>query len=651
MKRLLAALGALLLASALTARAAGPEDDYIAVYYLIQQGDTALSDGRLAESAARYNDALNGLRKLKNSYPTWQTNVVNFRLNYLNKKLSAPGMIVPPPVAPVPAPAPAVSTPGGEATQQMNALQSQVQTLQANNATLQAKLREALSARPASVEPAMVEQAEARLRELSKENELLKASLADRPAKPAADDAKLVAQLRKDLEDTKQRLATESSRAVSLAREKGDLQDRLDKTNTSPSDTTSRKAVQKELDDARRKFEEQRERAEQLAREKNTLVAKLTTLETEAASAKALRDENALLRKQVADLQTNPAMNAVTNDLARRLTTAEAQIAALQSERDLLKLERGALETRVKQLLAKVDAKPAAPAGPRPEDTQRIADLEQQRDTLQRQLAAAVKELAKSRSGSGEKVDELATQLSALRAKLTVYEAKAIPFSNEELALFRKAAPTLASTDPTTRRSSVIPRPPTGSRELILEAQSQFARGNFKQAEEKYQQVLQRDNRNVYTLANLAAIQIEESKYDEAEKNLRTAMGVAPDDAYTVQMLGYLNFRRQKYDDALTYFSQAAQLNPDSAEVQNYLGVTLSHKGQRQAAETALRTALKLEPDYGSAHNNLAVIYATQNPPYIELARWHYQKALDAGHPRNLELEKVFAQKTQTANR
>jgi hypothetical protein len=37
------------------------------------------------------------------------------------------------------------------------------------------------------------------------------------------------------------------------------------------------------------------------------------------------------------------------------------------------------------------------------------------------------------------------------------------------------------------------------------------------------------------------------------------------------------------------------------------------------------------------------VVYITQQPPLTELARWHYQKALAAGHPKNPELEKMLA--------
>jgi Tfp pilus assembly protein PilF len=73
--------------------------------------------------------------------------------------------------------------------------------------------------------------------------------------------------------------------------------------------------------------------------------------------------------------------------------------------------------------------------------------------------------------------------------------------------------------------------------------------------------------------------------------------------------------------------------------------LALSHLGQRKAAEAALRRAIQLVPDYAAAHNNLAVVYLTQDPPAPGLARWHYQKAIDAGQPRNLDLEKLLAEK------
>jgi Tfp pilus assembly protein PilF len=63
-----------------------------------------------------------------------------------------------------------------------------------------------------------------------------------------------------------------------------------------------------------------------------------------------------------------------------------------------------------------------------------------------------------------------------------------------------------------------------------------------------------------------------------------------------------------------------------------------------------LRKAVQLDPNYGDAHNNLAVIYVSQEPPMAELARWHYQRALEAGQPRNPDLEKMLAAKGAPVN-
>jgi TPR repeat protein len=54
---------------------------------------------------------------------------------------------------------------------------------------------------------------------------------------------------------------------------------------------------------------------------------------------------------------------------------------------------------------------------------------------------------------------------------------------------------------------------------------------------------------------------------------------------------------------------------------------------------------VQIQPGHAAAHNNLAVVYATQMPPAIALARWHYQKAMSAGHPRNAELEKILEER------
>ena len=195
-------------------------------------------------------------------------------------------------------------------------------------------------------------------------------------------------------------------------------------------------------------------------------------------------------------------------------------------------------------------------------------------------------------------------------------------------------------------RKSVKELPP-GTVALVAEAQRYFSARHFDQAEENTCRCCARIQNNVPTLANLAAIELELNHLAAAETNILQAVALAPDDAYSLSVLGHVRFRQAKYDQALDALSRAARLEPQNAEIQNFLGLTLSEKGLRGPAETALRKAIQLEPGYGDAHNNLAVIYLTQQPPLVELARWHYQKALAAGNPHNLRLEQMLEAKRQ----
>jgi tetratricopeptide (TPR) repeat protein len=197
--------------------------------------------------------------------------------------------------------------------------------------------------------------------------------------------------------------------------------------------------------------------------------------------------------------------------------------------------------------------------------------------------------------------------------------------------------------DTRSAKKSVKELPP-GAAALVAEAQRDFAARRYDKAEEKYLQVLRQDENNIYTLANLAAIQLELNHLDEAEKNINRAVAAAPDDAYSLSILGYLRYRQQKYNEALDALSKAAKLEPSNAEIQNYLGLTLTQKGLRSAAETAFRKAIVLDPNYASANYNLAVFYLTQKTPEPQLARWHYEKAVQGGLPRNPDLEKMFGQ-------
>jgi Flp pilus assembly protein TadD len=468
------------------------------------------------------------------------------------------------------------------------ALNQQVRQMQADKAVLEAKLKEALAVQPSALDPRELARAEEKLRGLQKENDLLKVTLTQEKAKSMPEAST------KALEETRQALAEANSKLA--------------------EQTKTAEAVQ----------------------------ARLKTLNADAEAAAALRAENQLLKKQAADLQAAPPPATKAAEASRQLAEAQAQIAVLQSDKELLRLSKIALENQVKQLSAPPVTQAASPAAAKTTNAARIKQLERERDDLQKQLAAANKELY-SRKGkaAAARMAEIEGQLVTLRSRLEVLEARQVPYTAEELALFKQPETKLAQADRKDARRSVAELP-AGTVALVAEAHRYYANKQLDKAEEKYLQVLQQDKTNVTTLANLAAIELDLGHLETAEINIKQAVALAPDDPYSLFVLGRVKFGQRKYDDAIDAFGRAAKLDPQDAQVENFLGLALSEKGLRGPAETALRKAIQIDPGCADAHNNLAVVYITQQPPLVELARWHYQKALAVGHPRNPELEKML---------
>jgi Tfp pilus assembly protein PilF len=642
------------------ARAEGPDDQYVLIYNLIQQADSLNNTGQPERASTKYVEAQTALQKFQKGYPDWNVKVVNFRLNYLATKLAAVSARGSAPRAPVPGsfPTQPAVAPGASLAQpakpppptdwenQLRTLENQVRRLQEDKVSLEAKLKEALTAQPARSDPRELARAEERITGLLKENDLLKVSLAQEQAKPApAADTQALEQAQQALAQAKRSLAEQTRKADALEKERTSLQNKLNNLPPSSWNAGAIESTRKALESANRKLAEQTKLASQLAQEKDAMQARLKALKADGEATAALRAENQLLKKQLADLKAAPPAAAKTGDERRQLARAQAQIAALQSDKEILRLEKIGLENRVKQLSAPAVVATVVSPLAKPEDANRIKKLQQERDDLRKQLGAATKEL-NGRKGkvAAARLVEMESQVATLRARLEVFEARQVPYTAEELALFRKPETTLARTDSPTGRTSVKELPP-GTVALVAEAQRYFSARQLDRAEEKYLQVLRQDQNNVPTLANLAAIELELNHLAAAETNIQQAIALAPDDAFSLSILGHLRFRQAKYDQALDALSRAARIEPQNPQIQNYLGLALSEKGLRGPAETALRKAIQLAPGYGDAHNNLAVIYITQQPPLVELARWHYQKALAAGNPRNPQLEQMLEAK------
>ncbi len=715
MKRLLPTVGAALLAIALVVQAE-PQDELYATYYgMMQDAETLQAKGEEAAALIRYREVQEGLQKLNSAYPSYNPTMVKFRLEYVTQKITPlaakyPNVKpLPKPAVTTPKPMPAkehVPAPVVEPSftdSEITRLHDQLISLQTEKIMLQKQLKDALSAKPAAVDPKELAKAEASMLEIQKERDVLKATLQQEQAKAAKMvDPKEVTETRAQLSEASKELASQKKAATKLADENVSLEKRIASMKESKElpmlkdevatlkrqladvNKTAGSAMKLETENRTLAAEASKLKAEneslkssskkmgdlaKLETENRTLAAEATRLKAQSEALEeqlkaeqkraanmakagggdeALKKELSETQKRLANQQSEMARVMKAAEEAKlaavKATDAQAQLKAQAEEAAKLRKENAKLEA----LLTDPNGFAAAPAPAMSSKEMakleaKVRDLEKERDSLEKKLKEA-----SSRSNRRD-TDKAADQLAVMKAELEVLKATKTPYTKEELALFK------APTSPTTLVASVENRPATttvdananelsaASRKLMAEGERAANEKRYDVAVEKYEEVLKSNGNHVFTLGQLAAVQMEQNKLSAAEKNLDKALGVKKDDAYSLSLKGIIKFRQEKYDEALTLLSQSAKIDPNSADTQNFLGITLSQKGQRGAAEAALRKAIQIAPGNANAHHNLAVVYATQTPPMTELARWHYQKARGYGHPVNAELEKLLA--------
>lgn len=677
-------------------RAQTADAEFLRIYTVIDQGDQLERNGQTATAFDHYQTARRQLERFARQYPSWNPKITQFRLKYLTEKLGDLRPLIPEPVvaapsptlsptdlSPIPEPIPAPSTlPASiqtEIASRLHAAEARASAaetrageledrsarlaldlrialdrldlleaaksnlernhsrLQADRDTLDARLREALSPRPAALDPAELAKSEERNRFLMKENEILKASL--------------------------EHQMTENRNLMLAAKRAFELEELL-------------KQSQAELASYRRESLE-------LRRDRDRLQARIDTLARRDRDSSALEKEVADLRRRLNDrAQPDPSTDAAS---------AQKEMASLRRTNDDLRRDNAFLIREIERL-SSVQVTPASlkvseVANPEfyPAEAHRIRQLERERDDLRRQLDESRKERSQPDTSSTE---PLLRQVRHLNARIATLEADAVPYSPEELALFQAPAnptplliaqanpppantptpspapapaptnapspipgtqasagtPPAASeteTTPATRRRTIRDLP-AGAGILAAQAQRAFNNRRLPEAEAAYLEILKLDENNVFTLGNLGAIILEQGRIPDAETYLDRALTIDPEDPFCLSLRGIVRFRQQRYDEAFEALSRSAQIDPENADTQNYLGITLSQRGQRTAAEAALRRALKLNPNSASAHYNLAVVYATQQPPFLELARFHYDKARRTGQPANPAFEAVL---------
>jgi Flp pilus assembly protein TadD/predicted nucleic acid-binding Zn-ribbon protein len=701
--RFLAILAAACLSSGLVAFAGDPSDFFLKAYQDYQAGEKFERDGRLRDAMNSYASTVAILEQVRKDDPSWQEIVVNFRMRKAQENIERLRAMVASEPEKLPAhedplptrgfeidiPEPAVttrprqqkSTPSEKkdvdsdySRERIASLERQVAEYQKLH-TEEKKKRETLEGDFSSVKMEL-EKTKTELvavnSRLAQSDDALQRTSSERDAlkKKAGDPQD------KRIEKLSERIARIEAENEVVQEENKRLLGKLEKAASYISES---KKVLSATDEDRRK----------LAAERDKGLARIKRMKDNEAELEALKTEKSNLQKQLAtqkpDLDRLLKIQAENKELAEKLAASEKKLAEAssaggisKSEAEGLQEEIGLLQDRlaasrqdlaardasVKSLMAQLDEASGELARlrltPEPTDEQKRLFTESQllRQIVIRQITEQ-SERTQVVSDLEKELVRLQVQSEALASSLGILSNPPPVVKEEERILFREPLVVLKDPEVDGTELSLTAVKPSGSqrqstggaealsdeaKKLADEASNLVNQRRFPDAEKKYQRIVEMAPENHFALANLAVTQIQSGKLSAAQVALEKAVALKPDDVFASVNLGNVYCRQGRFDDSIAILNRSLQADSKNPVAHNFLAIALGKKGDTAKAEESFRASLAINPNYANAHFNLAVMYANAEPPSLQLAKKHYEKAKDLGAEPDSVLERRLAQ-------
>lgn len=413
--------------------------------------------------------------------------------------------------------------------------------------------------------------------------------------------------------------------------------------------------------------------AEAKASQGNTppeITEKLAATTQRIADLEASKIESEALAKKLADAETKLAgLTASSPDKDGLIATLQTEVSSVSERLFAMRGELTARDTRIdtleKQLdntaaeLTEIRLRPGSPD--EPGNKEALVENELLRNILLRELKEQSRRQQAKRLIE-EEIKTLAVQSETISENLQLLGA-GIALTDEERKLFRMPVALMEESDAGNLEVSIAFTKPSGNetassstppkaqgfehltpalKERAQKAQHLFEQGNLAEAEKQFFALTKDSPNNYYIIAQLAATQFQAGKTNASEIALNRVMELHPEDPFALSILGVVYFRQGKLPEAEATLRKAIELDPKKARSYNYLGIVLSQLAKSKEAETVLQKSINIDPKYAEAHFNLAVVYATQQPPALELARKHYQSAIKLGADADPSLERII---------
>lgn len=143
--------------------------------------------------------------------------------------------------------------------------------------------------------------------------------------------------------------------------------------------------------------------------------------------------------------------------------------------------------------------------------------------------------------------------------------------------------------------------------------------------------------------ADFIRLLLSNNENETAFATVQKARADAPDDPALATLEGIALIRLHHYAAAADLLHKLSIDHPDDATIHANLGAAWIGDGFYAGARAALQNAIDLNPDIGGEYYyNLALVCALTEPRDLETARSAYLKALDAGVPRDPQLDTLL---------
>ena len=158
-------------------------------------------------------------------------------------------------------------------------------------------------------------------------------------------------------------------------------------------------------------------------------------------------------------------------------------------------------------------------------------------------------------------------------------------------------------------------------------AASKLNQGELERARQLYEEVLQKDAKNVKALQGLSVVFEKMQRYDRAAEQLQKALAVEQDNPLTHYNLAVLYEQQQKPEDAITEYKKSAGLDEKNFSANFFLGLLYKKMQRYEAAAAALTKAAVIDPGNAEVFKAMGVVQEKLGD--FDKAELSFRKAVD----------------------